>query len=74
MKHTTLSQWLARRDEGLLLPDHPPLKWMSRINATNGTDVQRMRLHPKTVKPPKPFAPIIRVGEGDGAEQVQSQS
>jgi hypothetical protein len=41
------AQWLARRDEGSLLPDHPSLKVMSRINTTTGTEVQRKRLHPK---------------------------
>jgi hypothetical protein len=60
MKHTTFSQWLARRDEGSLLPDHPPLKVMSRINTATGTDAQRKRLHPKKVKPPKLFPPTVR--------------
>lgn len=60
MKHTTFSEWLAQRDEGFLLPDRPPLKGMARINATPGTDAQRKRLHPKKVKPFKPFAPTVR--------------
>jgi hypothetical protein len=34
MKYMTFSEWLARRDEGLLLPDRPPLKGMSRIYTT----------------------------------------
>lgn len=48
------------RNEGLLLPDRPPLKGMSRINPLPCTDAQRKRLHPKPVKKPKPFAPTIR--------------
>jgi hypothetical protein len=60
MEFLTFSEWLARRDEGLLLPDRPPLKGMPRINTTPFTDAQRKRLHVKPVKPPKPFAPTIR--------------
>jgi hypothetical protein len=59
MKYTTFSEWLARRDEGFLLPDRPPLKRMSRINTTPFTGAQRKRLHPKKVKPPKLFAPTV---------------
>jgi hypothetical protein len=33
---------------------------MFKINTTPGTDAQRKRLHPKKVKPPKPFAPTVR--------------
>lgn len=60
MDFITFSEWLAMRNEGLLLPDRPPLKGMSRINTTPFTDAQRMRLHPKPIKKPKPFAPTIR--------------
>ena len=60
MEYTTFSEWLARRDEGLLYPDRPPLKGMPRINAFPGTDGQRKRLHVKPVKPPKPFAPTVQ--------------
>jgi hypothetical protein len=60
MKHTTFKEWLARRDEGFLLPDRPPLKGMPRINTTPGTDAQRKRLHPKKVEPPKLFPPTVR--------------
>jgi hypothetical protein len=60
MGFMTFSEWLARRDEGLLLPDRPPLKGMSRINAFPGTDAQRKKLHVKPAKKPKPFAPTIR--------------
>lgn len=60
MEYMKFSEWLARRDEGLLLPDRPPLKGMSRINTTPSTDAQRRRLHPKKVKPPKLFPPTVR--------------
>jgi hypothetical protein len=60
MKHTTFKEWLARRDEGFLLPDRPPIKGMSKINTTPNTDAQRKRLHPKKVKPPKLFPPTVR--------------
>lgn len=55
----TFSEWLTRRDEGLL-PDHPPIKGMPRFNTTLGTDAERKRLHPKKVKPPKLFPPTVR--------------
>ena len=60
MMHTTFKEWLARRDEWFLLPDRPPLKGMSKINTTLGTDAQRKQFHPKKVKPPKPFAPTVQ--------------
>lgn len=60
MKHTTFKEWLARRDEGFLLPDRPPLKGMSKTNTTPNTDAQRKRLHPKKVKPPKLFPPTVK--------------
>jgi len=60
MKYTTFSEWLARRDEGFLLPDRPPLKGMPRINTTLGTNAQRKRLHPKKVKPTTLFPPTVR--------------
>ncbi|MBX9679114.1 MAG: hypothetical protein K2X38_10160 [Gemmataceae bacterium] len=60
MKYTTFKEWLARRDEGFLLPTRPPLKGMSKINAFPGTDAQRQRLHLKKIKPPKPFAPTVQ--------------
>jgi hypothetical protein len=60
MEYMKFSEWLARPDEGLLLPDRPPLKGMSKINTTPGTDAQRKRLHPKKVKPSKLFPPTVR--------------
>lgn len=60
MKYTTFSEWVARRDEGFLLPDRPPLKRLPRINTTPFSDAQRKRLHPKKVKPPKLFPPTVR--------------
>jgi len=60
MKHTTFKEWLARRDEGLLLPNRLPLKGMPKINSTLGTDAQRKRLHPKKVEPPKLLKPTVQ--------------
>lgn len=60
MKHTTFKEWLARRDEGFLLPTRPPLKGMPKINTTPFTDAQRKLLHPKKVKPPKLFPPTVQ--------------
>ena len=56
----TFHEWLARRDEGLFLPDRPPAKGMARINAFPGTDAQRKALHVKPANKPKPLAPTIR--------------
>ena len=58
MDFPTFTEWLARRDEGLLPPDRPPLKGMPRINAFPGTDAPRKALHVKRAKKPNPFAPI----------------
>jgi hypothetical protein len=60
MKMMKFSKWLARRDEGFLLPDRPPLKGMPKINAFPTTDGHRRRLHVKPAKKPKPFAPTVR--------------
>ncbi len=60
MMYMTFSEWLARRTEGLLLPDRPPLKGMPKTNTTLGTDAQRKRLHLKKVKPPKLFPPTVK--------------
>lgn len=60
MKYTTFKEWLAQHDEGFLLPDRPPLKGMSRINALPVPNARRRRLHAKPVKKPNPFAPTIR--------------
>lgn len=60
MEMMRFSEWLARRDEGFLLPDRPPLKGMPKTNTTPFTDAQRKRLHTKKVKPPKLFPPTVR--------------
>ncbi len=60
MKLPTFHEWLARRDEGLMFPDRPPLKGMPRINTFPGTNAQRKALHVKPAKKPKPFAPTVR--------------
>lgn len=46
--------------EGLLLPDRPPVKGLSRINPFPTSQAHRQRWHAKPVKPSKPFAPTIR--------------
>jgi hypothetical protein len=61
MMHTTFKEWLARPDEGFLLPDRPPLKGIPKINTTPMTDARRKRLHPKKVQPPKPFKPTVQM-------------
>ena len=61
MMHTTFKEWLARCDEGFLLPDRPPLKGIPKINTTPMTDARRKRLHPKKVQPPKPFKPTFQM-------------
>jgi hypothetical protein len=60
MSFMKFSEWLARRDEGLFLPDRPPMKGMPRINSLPCTDEHRKKLHVKPAKKPKPFAPTIR--------------
>ena len=60
MNLITFSEWLARRNEGLLLPDRPPLKGMSRINPFPCTDQERKRLHVKLIKPAKLFPPTVK--------------
>jgi hypothetical protein len=60
MKNTTFKEWLARHDEGYLLPDRSLLKGMPRINTTPFSQAKRKRLHIKPVQKPKPFAPTIR--------------
>lgn len=60
MEMMKFSEWLARRDEGFMLPDRPPRKGMTRINAFPTTDGHRRRLHTKPPKKPKPFAPTVR--------------
>ena len=36
IEYIKFSEWLARRDEGLLYPDQPPLKGMARTKPFNG--------------------------------------
>ena len=60
MRYTSFREYVAQRDEGLLVPDRPPLKGMTRLNMTPYTNAQRKRLHPTPVKRPKPFAPTVR--------------
>lgn len=60
MKYTTFFEWLARRDEGFLLPDRPPLRGLPKINTTPFTNAQRLRFQPKPVKKIKPFTPTVQ--------------
>ena len=64
MEYMSFSEWLARRDEGFLLPDRPPRKGMARINPYPTTDSHRRRQNVRqNVKPPKklkPFPPTLR--------------
>lgn len=60
MERITFKNWLAQHDEGLFLPDRPPLKGLPRINATPFTDAERKRFQAKPVKKAKPFAPTIK--------------
>jgi hypothetical protein len=60
VKFMTFSEWLARRDEGFLLPKRPPRKGLSRINPLPTTNAHRGRIHTKQVKKPNPFPPTIR--------------
>jgi hypothetical protein len=60
MEMMKFSEWLARRDEGFLLPDRSPRKGLSRINALPTTDGHRRRLHVKSANKPKSFAPTVR--------------
>lgn len=58
MNFLSFKQYVELR-EGLLLPDRPPAKGMTRINPFPTTDAQRRRLKPKPVKA-NPFPPTIR--------------
>lgn len=59
MSFITFRQYVEMQ-EGLLLPDRPPAKGLSRINPFPTTNAHRKRLHAKPVKPPKPFAPTVK--------------
>jgi hypothetical protein len=59
MNFLTFKRYVEMR-EGLLLPDRPPAKGLSRINPLPTTDAQRRRLKPKPVNAPNPFKPTVR--------------
>ncbi|MFO0800491.1 MAG: hypothetical protein U0804_23740 [Gemmataceae bacterium] len=59
MNFITFKQYVELR-EGLLLPDRPPAKGLSRIHPFPTTDAHRRRLKPKPVKVANPFTPTIR--------------
>jgi hypothetical protein len=58
MNFTTFKQYVELR-EGLLLPDRPPAKGLTRINPFPTTDTHRRRLKPKPMKAPNPFQPTV---------------
>ena len=60
MEFLSFKEYGARRDEGLLLPDRPPLKGMVKINPFPTTDTHRKRLHTMPPKIVRPFAPTVR--------------
>ncbi len=59
MNFLNFKQYVKMR-EGLLLPDRPPAKGLSRINPFSMTDAHRRRLKAKTVKAPDSFKPTVR--------------
>lgn len=59
MNVLTFKQYVEIR-EGLLLPDRPPAKGLTRINPFPTTDAHRRRLKPKPVKALNPFKPTVR--------------
>jgi hypothetical protein len=60
MKFMSFTEYVARRDEGLLLPKRPLAKGLPKINAFPATDSHRRRLKVRPVKPPNPFAPTVK--------------
>jgi hypothetical protein len=55
----TLKQYVEMR-EGLLLPDRPPAKGLSRINPFPTTAAHRRRIKPKPPNVGQPFPPTVR--------------
>ncbi|MBY0513310.1 MAG: hypothetical protein K2P78_05295 [Gemmataceae bacterium] len=53
MSYRTFSEYVALR-EGLMTPDRPPAKGMSRVNALPITNDQRRRLRVNPARPPAP--------------------
>jgi hypothetical protein len=51
-------EFLAMR-EGLLAPDKPPMKGLSRINPFPTTNAHRRRLQPKPVTASNAFRPTV---------------
>lgn len=60
MEFPTFTEWLARRDEGLWLPDRPPLKGMPRITRFPARTPSGRSCTVTPAKKPKPFALTIR--------------
>lgn len=59
MNFISFKQYVELR-EGLLLPDRPPAKGVSRINPFPTTNAHRRRLKAKPAKTPNAFPPTVR--------------
>lgn len=59
MNFPTFKQYVEMR-EGVLLPNRPPAKGLSRINPFPTTNARRRRIMPKPARPSNPFPPTVR--------------
>jgi hypothetical protein len=59
MDFPTFKQYVQMR-EGVLLPDRPPAKGLSKINPFPTTNAHRRRLKPKPIRRPNPFPPTVQ--------------
>lgn len=59
MDFPTFKQYVEMR-EGVLLPDRPPAKGLSRINSFPTTNARRRRIIPKQARPMNLFPPTVR--------------
>lgn len=59
MNFPTFKQYVEMR-EGVLLPDRPPAKGLSRINPFPTTNTHRRRLKPKPFRRPYPFPRTVQ--------------
>jgi hypothetical protein len=59
MHFPTFKQYVEMR-EGLLLPDRPPAKGITRINPFPTTNAHRRRLKPRSPRIAPPFPPTVR--------------
>jgi len=63
MPYRTFNEYVARRDEGLLMPDKPAVPGMPRINLFPTTQARlKKTLTPVKQPPPQPaFMPVRKV-------------